>query len=456
MLKIIYFSGLIFAALLLAACSSDNKTAADIDSYLPDEIAETDTIKADNTEADNIESDIIEADTAAVNDSADDFMPDADNAAFCEELSAIVSPYINTAGAADKAVGMIVRVESPNLSQTCTFGSKEKGAEVKPSGNELWVIGSVSKMITSFILASKAFEGSLSMEGEIASYLPAQWNIPAGPSGEKLTVKQLLTHTSELPHYPATLQTDLNSAAGLDDMYAAWEDYTLDDLTNDLAVTKITAVPGTVYGYSDFGFALAQQIAENVYAVPYPQIVKGFADKMGLHNTTVPEELSDAQKANLFYGHAGPAIVPAKRPAITPVFTGDGFIYSDADDLGRLLRLFSGIDQFPDNTSGGALILATQKLFHRDVSGVPVDQGLGLGIITSGGYTLYKKNGTSIGTTTVFLWDPANHIGIAAAGNIIPFSDGINNSACQIFAAAAARSGLQVATEVTADCQVPF
>jgi homoserine kinase len=118
--------------------------------------------------------------------------------------------------------------------------------------------------------------------------------------------------------------------------------------------------------------------------------------------------------------------------------------------------VFSGIDEPPDATTTAALALATQKLFHRELSGVPVDQGLGLGVITSGEYTLYKKNGTSTGTTTAFLWDAEHHIGVVVAGNVIPFSEGVNSSACAVFAAIAARSGLTVPSDVVTACQVPF
>ncbi|HOW50921.1 MAG TPA: serine hydrolase domain-containing protein [bacterium] len=386
----------------------------------------------------------------------DTLLPDGDTVPLCEELSAIVTPYIDETGVADKAIGMIVRVESGDISETCTFGAREKGTTAPPTGDELWVIGSVSKMLTAHLIARKVVAGELALADSAASHLPQGLTAPTGPGGEPFTVEQLLTHTTGLPHYPATLQASLDAVAGLDDMYAAWEGYTLNDLITDLAATTITAVPGTTYGYSDFGFALAQQVIETVYAFAYSDVVVDLAQTMGLENTVDPAYLTQAQKENLFYGHAGPQLVPATRPVITPIFTGDGFLYSNAADLGRLLRVFAGIDEPPDATTTAALALATQKLFHREVSGVPVDQGLGLGVIASGDYTLYKKNGTSTGTTTAFLWDAEHHIGVVVAGNVIPFSEGVNSSVCAVFAAAAARSGLTVPTEVLTACQVPF
>ena len=446
--------------LFLAACGDGEKSVVDTDTFLTDEgAAEVETADMDAAvveEDAGLPDDRETSDDRMSDDAVADALPDGDTVPFCKELSAIVTPYIAEKGVAGKAIGMIVRVESGALSETCTFGAREKGTSVPPTGDELWVIGSVSKTITAHLIARKVAAGDLALADAVASHLPQGLTVPAGPGGEPFTVEQLLTHTTGLPHYPATLQASIDAVAGLDDLYAAWEDYSPKDLVADLAATKITTVPGSTYGYSDFGFAIAQQVIEAVHAVAYPDVLADFAQTMGLQNTSDPAVLTEAQKGKLFYGHAGPQLVPATRPVITPLFSGDGFLYSNADDLGRLLRVFAGIDEPPDAATGEALALATQKLFHREVGGIPVDQGLGLGVITSGDFTLYKKNGTSTGTTTAFLWDPGHHVGVVVAGNVIPFSEGINSSACGVFAAVAARSGLTVPADVVAACQVPF
>jgi len=146
-----------------------------------------------------------------------------------------------------------------------------------------------------------------------------------------------------------------------------------------------------------------------------------------------------------------------ERAVVTPVFTGDGFIYSDADDLGRVLRVFAGIDEAPDSTVTKTLALVTEKRFPREAGEVSIAQGLGIGIITEGEFTLYKKNGTSVGTTTAFLWDDKNHIGVAVAGNIIPFGEGVNSVVCDAYSLLYSdHTGLVLPDEVLASCQVAF
>jgi len=390
--------------------------------------------------------DLIETDAETV---------DEDEISICEELEAVLQKHINTEGESGKAIGLIVRMESPDVSETCTFGSKVKDAEVKPTGDEQWVIGSVSKMLTSFILTQKAVDDGKILEDPAENYLPENWSVPSGSGGKKFTMINLMTHTSGLPHYPKTLQESIDNVGSLEDMYAAWEDYTINDLESDLSKT-LSFDPGTEYQYSDFGFALVQKAGEMLYEKTFPEMLAEFSELLGLENTVVPENLSEEQKANLFYGHGGALVVSMEKPVVTPVFTGDGFIYSDAQAMGRLLRIFTGIDEVPDENVTKTLELMTEERFERDADGTSIAQGLGIGVITEGDFKIYKKNGTSAGTTTAFLWDKNNKLGVVVAGNVIPFGEGVNSSVCDIYRVLGQRSGITVPSDVTESCQIAF
>ena len=405
----------------------------------------TTTVENDATHDDEMTDESTDVETA-----------DEVHVSICEEIEAVAEKYINTDGESGKAIGLIVRVESSEVSETCAFGSKVKGEEILPTGDEQWVIGSVSKMLTSFIVAQKAVDDEKILIDPAENYLPENWDIPAGTGGEKFTMVNLMTHTSGLPHYPETLQESIDNVSNLDDMYAAWEDYTVDDLESDLSVTELSFDPGKAYLYSDFGFALVQKAAEMLYEKTFPDVLADFSELMGLNNTIVPENLSENQKANLFYGHGGVLAVPMEKPVVTPVFTGDGFIYSDSKDMGKLLRIFTGIDEAPDENVTKTLELMTEERFPRDANGTSIAQGLGVGVITQGDFKLYKKNGTSAGSTTAFLWDVKNKLGVVVAGNVIPFGEGINSSVCEIYGILAKRSDITVPQVVAGSCEIAF
>ena len=193
-----------------------------------------------------------------------------------------------------------------------------------------------------------------------------------------------------------------------------------------------------------------------LYEKTFPEMLAEFSELLGLENTVVPENLSEEQKANLFYGHGGALVVSMEKPVVTPVFTGDGFIYSDAQAMGRLLRIFTGIDEVPDENVTKTLELMTEERFERDADGTSIAQGLGIGVITEGDFKIYKKNGTSAGTTTAFLWDKNNKLGVVVAGNVIPFGEGVNSSVCDIYRVLGQRSGITVPSDVTESCQIAF
>jgi len=420
---------LIFTFLIILSVACTNTVSNDIDQDL-----------SDDREAEDVDLEEVDEDSVSI----------------CEELESIAEKHINTDGESGKAIGLIVRVESSQISKTCTFGSKVKGENILPTGDEQWVIGSVSKTLTSFILAQKAVDDEKILEDPAENYLPDDWTIPMGEEGEKFTLTHLMTHTSGLPHYPKTLQESINNVSSLEGMYSAWEDYTMEDLVSDLNITDLSFSPGGAYLYSDFGFALVQKAGEMLYEKTFPEVLGDFSKLMGLKNTVVPENLTEGQESNLFYGHGGGLVVAMPEPVVTPVFTGDGFIYSDAEDMGRLLRVFAGIDDLPNENMKKTLELMTEERFPREANGVSIAQGLGIGVIKEGGIKLYKKNGTSAGTTTAFLWDEKNNIGVVVAGNIIPFGEGVNSMACEVLVVLAKNSGITFADEVAKSCQIAF
>jgi len=370
------------------------------------------------------------------------------------EIAQLVGAHIDATGRdRDKAIGLIVRVESASLQKTFAFGSLKKGGDVRPTGGEAWVIGSVSKVFTAFLVASKVADGALAVSDPVASRLPAGWSVPNGAGGEPITVGQLLAHVSGLPRYPKKLSAAVEKATSIDALGAAWGKYTLSDLRSDLSETTLSAAPGTKYEYSDFGYALAQVVATEAHARPFNEALHAAIDPLGLRSTFAPEELGDPPRIPLMQGHAGPRL--DEVPVIAaPVFTGDGYLYSTALDLGAYLRLFARLDPAPNATVSKAIELMETSVFERTANDTPIRQGLGLGIIPGAGFTLFKKNGTASGATSVILYDRERRIAIAIGTNTPQSRDPVNISACAVLQAVAKHQG--AAYTQLAGCETPL
>jgi CubicO group peptidase (beta-lactamase class C family) len=371
-----------------------------------------------------------------------------------EEVAALVEPWVDAAGVKDKAIGMIVRVEGEGLSRTYTFGALERGSTTRPTGAEGWSIGSVSKVLTAYMLTAKLGEARL--EDTAEANLPAGWLVPKGPNGEIVTLAQLLTHTSGLAHYPQTLQARMDSARGLDALVGAWESYTRDDLRGDLATASLGAAPGTAYGYSDFGFAVAQAALEEHEGASFATILPGVFGPLGMNETLAPETLGTPSRVPIMAGHAGPALA-AVPPIESPVFTGDGYVVSTAADLGRMMRLFARIDPAPSaDVSAAVAAMEKRRFARRTPNGVEVDQGLGLGILSGADFTVFKKNGNAAGTTSAVSYDPGRKIAVVVGANGPQLRDAVNKSGCDVLKAIAKRKGAAFDAAFDGVCTTAF
>ncbi len=370
-------------------------------------------------------------------------------------LEPLMALHLNSGTEAEKPFGMVLRVESPSVSSTFAFGALTPTEKQPVTGHERWVIGSVSKVITAFMVAQAVEEGRLRLDAPLGTYLPPDFRVPSGPGGGVLMLRHLLAHTGGLPRYPATLDRSLATAQGVAGMTAAWQSYTKEHLREDLATTELSGEPGARYTYSDFGFALAQLALEHSAGEAYATLLKKALGPLGMTNTVAPEELPPGAPG-LMPGHSGARFQPAG--VVAPrVFTGDGFIYSSAADFGRFLRVLGRLDAAPSPAIERAIrAMETPRFAHTGPGGVAVDQGLGIGILPRGVATLYKKNGVSTGTSTCMIYEPVRHVAVILGANGAPVSTALNTACCAAFMAAAEAAGVRDLRSLEGDCKAPF
>lgn len=114
-------------------------------------------------------------------------------------------------------------------------------------------IGSNSKPMTAALLAELIARGEVSLDDPIAKLLPAGTRVPSF-DGRKITIRDIVTHTSGLPNFPWRMTNMNNPYATLTER----------DLLDTLAATKLTGAPGSQWQYSNFAtmvlsYALAKR-----------------------------------------------------------------------------------------------------------------------------------------------------------------------------------------------------
>lgn len=344
------------------------------------------------------------------------------------DIAAAITPYVDVTGAPGKAVGAVVQVETKGYGGTHPFGAIEvDGAPV--TGKESWVMGSVSKVMTAYVVAERVTAGAIALGDPITSHLPAGWTAQAGPDGKEITIEHVLTHSSGLPFDAPRLAQAMKTGRGLEEFTRALEQYSSDDLKADLAGTKLATSPGSAFTYSNLGFMVAQAVVEHDAGKTYDALLAASFGGLGAPSIMGPAVMPKGLP--LMIGHSGSALSPT-RVARTQAVTGAGFALGSGADFGRLLRLFARIDAPPSDLFARSRDLMEVPRLAHDAQGTPVNQGLALGIIPTPTATLYKKNGRASGYTSVFLYDPKREIGVAVGLNVAPAKDTVNRAVCQI------------------------
>ena len=122
--------------------------------------------------------------------------------------------------------------------------------------NTIYDLASVSKAVATTTAAALLYQqGKLRLEAPLVRYLP-EFSGVAGH--DRITVLQLLTHTSGLPAYKKLFRKAGDKQALLERIYAM----------------PLAARPGQKFVYSDFGMILLGEIVERVAGQPLDQFLR--------------------------------------------------------------------------------------------------------------------------------------------------------------------------------------
>ncbi len=208
-------------------------------------------------------------------------------------------------------------------------GGEHAGA---PGAGTLFEIGSVTKVFTALTLARLAVAGTVDLDEPLAALLPEGARVPSR-GGREITLRHLATHTSGLPRLPTGMLLTALLHPSKPDPYA---DCTAERLLRALAATRLGAVPGRRYRYSNFGAGLLGLALAHRAGVDYGTLVsREIAAPLGLTGTALAVD-----DARLAQGHDRRG-----RPAAAwhlADLAGAGGLRSTAADLVTFVRAHLG------------------------------------------------------------------------------------------------------------------
>jgi D-alanyl-D-alanine carboxypeptidase len=219
-------------------------------------------------------------------------------------------------------------------------GVSDREARTPMKASDRLLMGSVGKTYVSALALKLVKEGKLGLDDPIAKHLGSAPWFGRLPNASKITVRQLMNHTSGLVRYELNPKFTTDLTANPDKVW------TPEQRLAYLFDAAPPFAPGEGWDYSDTNYIVLGMIVEIAGGGPYYQQLRQRILQPLRLKDTVPVERRDVP--GLVQGYAGPnnpfggtdAMIEDGRFAINPQFewTGGG-LASTAEDLARWAKL---------------------------------------------------------------------------------------------------------------------
>ncbi|MGE7438270.1 serine hydrolase domain-containing protein [Kitasatospora sp. NPDC001175] len=254
--------------------------------------------------------------------------------------------------------------EGRTRTYTAGVGDLATGSKVPRDGQVR--IGSNTKTFTAVVVLQLVGEGKVGLEEPVDTYLPGLVH-GEGIDGRRITVRQLLQHTSGLPDYEGYVED-----ATIQHRY-----FEPRDLLDIAFQHKADFAPGAKFEYSSTNYVLAGLIIQKVTGRPLAEeIGQRILQRIGLRHTYFPAPGDRSIREPHPEGyHRDPAGGPLRD--ITELDPSAGWA------AGQMTSTNSDLDQFFTALLAGRLLPAAQLTQMRTT--VPIGDtgaGYGLGLIS--------------------------------------------------------------------------
>jgi CubicO group peptidase (beta-lactamase class C family) len=307
-----------------------------------------------------------------------------------DDIDRMMQPYD---GQGPGASLLVLRDGVPLVHRAYGNADLEHGVRASTATN--YRLASVSKQFTAAAILLLAHDGALSLDDPVRRWLP---ELP--PATDRVTLRQLLTHTGGLVDYEDLMPADMRGQLSDADVLAllARADRTL-------------FPPGTAYRYSNSGYVLLGLVVERASGQGFAAFLEQRVfDPLGMAHTLLYEAGRGPEVADRAYGYSsvnGRWLRTDQSP--TSATRGDGGIYSSVDDLARWdAALYD--DRLLDDASR-ALAFSP----HVRVTGEPYEAEYGFGWRITG-ETLWHS-GESTGFRNVIVRYPRRHLTVILLTN---------------------------------------
>ncbi len=296
--------------------------------------------------------------------------------------------------------GMSIGIIQNGISSEYYFGGKYTNQIKDIDSTTLFEIGSLTKLYTSFILASLENEKKISRFDFLSKYLPK--NIIKGKKwASQIRLVDLATHTSGLPEFDNT--KSLKHFKGFDENnpYGLFtEDFMMTILKNIATLHNYGKVNYSNFGIGLLGYAMAKgekTSFENLFK-------KYIIERLGLQSTFLT--VTEPNLTNIAVPHRKLEAMPLIQLAeLSP----SGSIKTTMPDLLKFLNLHL---QPPDSLKN-----IVKMVLKNQLKGKNQAVGLGWGIHSIKNVTVHFHNGGTYGSSSIVIIIPSKNSAVAILAN---------------------------------------
>ena len=198
--------------------------------------------------------------------------------------------------------GMVIGVKYKDSIFYYSYGNVSKDSEKIPDENTLFEIGGLTKAFTASLVSILVTEGEMQYDQPLNAYLPAKLQ---NEELEKLTIDQLVTHTSRLPRMPMEFgvkELEANNPYAhytKQDLMEFYKEYIPFEMKKKKRNKKKNK---DNYAYSHLNYALLESAIEVSQGKKFEYLLaEKILNPLGLNDTRV--QLSEEQSNRLAIGY---------------------------------------------------------------------------------------------------------------------------------------------------------
>lgn len=325
----------------------------------------------------------------------------------------------------EQSPGMVVGViDARNQRHFWHFGVTDTEHRYPVNEHTLFAVGSLSKGMTAEATAVLVAQGRLHWSDTLENLLPP--SLPLSRDAKKITLLQLVTHTSGLPRQNMDLPMLTAFIRYLGNGENFYSHLDSDDVVADLA--DFTRPGNAEPRYSNLGYAVLDYVLRYQTGQRADQLVQSLIfDPLGMHNSSfTPQKLKSYPLRAI--GHAGsqPKFIPRGQVVPDWQFSGNmvgaGGLYTNTADL--LTFAAAHLASTGDATLDKAIHDTMQTYYPRDKEAANIawvtdtygEQSITYQVGYIGGYSSY------IGI------DRANHFAVVVLQNSFTWQNNLGHS----------------------------